>query len=175
MKRTIIFMRGLPGSGKSTWAKRWAQEDPLHRVRIAKDDIRRMLGPYWMPEREDLVGLIWLNSILEAIGQGYSVVVDDMNFDQTAAYKLIIDTVRSYDVQVVFEDFLTKPDVCELVDSYRSGDAKIGPAVINERYAEHTEFWQRDNYDEHCHALIYRNSHIECLSGQELADWRCND
>ena len=54
MKRLIIC-RGLPASGKTTWAKEWAMGDPYHRVRINQDDIRLMLGKYWVPARELLV------------------------------------------------------------------------------------------------------------------------
>ena len=42
----IILCRGIQGSGKSTWAKQWALEDPEHRVRFNNDDIRNMLGKY---------------------------------------------------------------------------------------------------------------------------------
>ena len=38
----LIITRGLPASGKSTWAKQWVLEDPEHRVRINQDDIRLM-------------------------------------------------------------------------------------------------------------------------------------
>ena len=49
----LVIMRGLPGSGKSTWAKAWVNEDPINRVRLNWDDMRNMMGPYWVPERED--------------------------------------------------------------------------------------------------------------------------
>ncbi len=49
----IILCRGIQGSGKTTWAKQWALEDPEHRVRFNNDDIRNMLGKYWVPSRED--------------------------------------------------------------------------------------------------------------------------
>lgn len=42
----IIICRGIPASGKSTWAKQWVLEDPEHRIRINQDDIRNMLGKY---------------------------------------------------------------------------------------------------------------------------------
>ena len=47
----IILTRGIQGSGKSTWAKKWVEEDPEHRVRWNNDDFRKRLGPYWIPER----------------------------------------------------------------------------------------------------------------------------
>lgn len=51
----IILCRGIQGSGKTTFAKQWVLEDPEHRVRFNNDDIRNMLGKYWVPSREDLV------------------------------------------------------------------------------------------------------------------------
>lgn len=51
----IILCRGIQGSGKSTWAKQWVAEDPNHRVRFNNDDIRNMLGVYWVPAREPIV------------------------------------------------------------------------------------------------------------------------
>lgn len=51
----IILCRGIQGSGKTTWAKQWVLEDPEHRVRFNNDDIRNMLGKYWVPSREEIV------------------------------------------------------------------------------------------------------------------------
>ena len=36
----LIITRGLPASGKSTWAKQWVLEDTENRVRINQDDIK---------------------------------------------------------------------------------------------------------------------------------------
>lgn len=51
----IILCRGIQGSGKTTWAKQWVLEDPEHRVRFNNDDIRNMLGKYWVPSREPII------------------------------------------------------------------------------------------------------------------------
>lgn len=40
----IILTRGIQGSGKSTWAKKWCEEEPLKRIRWNNDDFRRMMG-----------------------------------------------------------------------------------------------------------------------------------
>ena len=53
--KKLILTRGIQGSGKSTWARQWVEEDPENRVRINNDDIRNMLGKYWVTSREDLV------------------------------------------------------------------------------------------------------------------------
>lgn len=39
----LIITRGLPGSGKTTAAKKWVAEDPVRRARVNRDDLRAML------------------------------------------------------------------------------------------------------------------------------------
>ena len=51
----IILCRGIQGSGKTTWAKQWVLEDHEHRVRFNNDDIRNMLGKYYVTSREPIV------------------------------------------------------------------------------------------------------------------------
>lgn len=40
----LIITRDLPASGKTTWARSWVAEDPIHRTRVNRDDIRAMFG-----------------------------------------------------------------------------------------------------------------------------------
>lgn len=72
--RKLIICRGIQGSGKSTWAKQWCHEDPEHRVRFNNDDIRNMLGDYWVPSREKIVTVL-----ANSMEKGYNIVVDNMN------------------------------------------------------------------------------------------------
>ena len=58
----LILTIGIQGSGKSYWSKKWAEEDPENRVRLNYDDIRNMLGKYWVPNRENIVKHIYLTS-----------------------------------------------------------------------------------------------------------------
>lgn len=51
----LILTIGIQGSGKSYWSKKWAEEDPENRVRLNYDDIRNMLGKYWVTNRENIV------------------------------------------------------------------------------------------------------------------------
>lgn len=30
----LILVQGISGSGKTTYAKQWVEEDPIHRVRL---------------------------------------------------------------------------------------------------------------------------------------------
>ena len=77
----IILCRGIQGSGKTTWAKQWALEDPEHRVRFNNDDIRNMLGKYWVPSREDLVESLRSVFLLNSMSYGFDIVIDNMNLN----------------------------------------------------------------------------------------------
>ena len=78
----LIICRGLPASGKSTWAKQWVLEDPEHRVRINQDDIWLMLGKYWVPSREKLVQEIQFDAVVEALSKEFDVVIDNTNLNK---------------------------------------------------------------------------------------------
>ena len=75
----IILCRGIQGSGKSTWAKQWVAEDPEHRVRFNNDDVRNMLGVYWVPSRESIVSTMREAFLMAAISNSYDIVIDNMN------------------------------------------------------------------------------------------------
>lgn len=89
----IILCRGIPGSGKTTWAKQWALEDPEHRVRFNNDDIRNMLGKYWVPSREDLVKSLKSVFLLNSMSYGFDIVIDNMNLDpkELEYYNRVLD------------------------------------------------------------------------------------
>ena len=71
----IILCRGIQGSGKSTWARKWVLEDPEHRVRFNNDDIRNMLGKYWVTSRESLVRFLRDSFVHKAMDDGYDEVI----------------------------------------------------------------------------------------------------
>lgn len=82
IKKKILILRGLQGSGKSTFAKQWVSENPETRVRFNRDDIRNMLGPYWVPSRENLIDSIYWETLSAATAAGYDIVVDNMNLNE---------------------------------------------------------------------------------------------
>lgn len=80
--RKVIILRGLQGSGKSYYAKQWINEDPEHRVRFNRDDIRNMLGKYWVPSREDFINDMYWNFLEQATTSGYDIIIDNMNLNE---------------------------------------------------------------------------------------------
>lgn len=77
----LVMLRGLPASGKTTWAQSWVCEDSLNRIRTNRDDLRRMCGMVgYEKTRERYVNLLQEEMVKKALENGMSVVVDDTNF-----------------------------------------------------------------------------------------------
>lgn len=74
----VLFMKGLPASGKSTYAKELVAKGGWKRVN--KDDLRAMLdNSEWSKANEKLVKEVRDLIIVETLAAGYNVVVDDTN------------------------------------------------------------------------------------------------
>lgn len=132
----IILCRGIQGSGKSTWAKQWVLEDPEHRVRFNKDEIRNMLGKYWVPSREHLVTDIKKDFMVSAMEFGYDIVIDNMNLNpkEVKYYKDLVDSTLGYVncYSLEFQDFFIPLEVCIERDSKRENP--IGKEIIEATY-----------------------------------------
>lgn len=77
----LIITRGLPGSGKTTRAKAWVADDPVHRARVNRDDLRGMIhdGVYLKGGTEHVI-LRARNTLIRALlERGLAVVCDDTN------------------------------------------------------------------------------------------------
>lgn len=134
----VIICRGIQGSGKTYWAKQWVNQNPVGRIRINNDDIRNMLGPYWIPSRERLVNKIRVFTIEEAMNNKYDVVVDNMNLSEKATREIIdIANKNNYDIE--YRDFKTLLETCIDRDSKRENP--IGAQVIHDTYNRHKDFY----------------------------------
>ena len=76
----ILLLKGLPCSGKSTFAKKLAEQGS--RVRVNKDDLRAMLhNSIYSESNEKFVLSVRDFAVEECLKKNLSVVVDDTNFD----------------------------------------------------------------------------------------------
>lgn len=142
----IILCRGIQGSGKSTWAKQWVAEDPEHRVRFNNDDVRNMLGVYWVPSRESIVSTMREAFLMAAISNSYDIVIDNMNLSQRDLdyYKLKViayNVTYAKNMVLEFKDFKTPLDVCIARDSKR--EHPIGEVTIRETYKKYKYFYDK--------------------------------
>lgn len=139
----IILCMGISGSGKTTWAKEWVAEKPEKRIRLNYDDIRSMLGVYWVPgKREQLVKDIFAYSLNQAMSIGYDIVIDNMsnlNPKHQKEYKEYINEYNSFNednkYELEYKWFDTPVEVCIERDSKR--EIKIGETVIRQQWKKY--------------------------------------
>ena len=102
----LIITRGLPASGKTTHARKWVQEDPANRIRLNRDEIRRMLhadiGRTTNGLQENLITKIQQDTARQALRAGVDVIVDDTNLrGRTATDWATLASVVGADFSVV--------------------------------------------------------------------------
>ena len=146
-KRVLIICRGIQGSGKSTWAKQWCHEDPERRVRFNNDDIRNMLGDYWVPNRESLVKRMYIHFLHDAMDKHYDIVIDNMNLSQktieeiestVAQVNSILEKEDKVTYTIEYKDFWTPVDECIRRDAMRPNP--IGEKVIKQTWRRYKDF-----------------------------------
>jgi predicted kinase len=144
-RRRLIATRGLPSSGKSTWARDQLEADTDGKlVRCNRDDLRRMLHgrPRHDPASEAVITVAQRTMVAELLFRGYSVIIDDTNL-HPEHLRALQHLAASYDVGFVVQDFTHVPvDECIARDRKRRGDRRVGAAVIRDlhaRYIAHPE------------------------------------
>lgn len=144
---TIILTRGLPASGKSTWAKKMALETGA--VRVNMDDIRGMLGLPFSKEAEELALKVQDQAILAAVKAGKDVIVDNTHIEKKmpTRYKKLFDG----DQKFILKDFTDVwVEECVRRDAERGAKGGfVGPDVIRRMAARLqkvsiTEEWLND-------------------------------
>lgn len=135
----LIICRGIPASGKTFWAKQWVLEDPEHRVRINQDDIRLMLGKYWVPSREPLVSHIQQEAICRAMSLGLDIVSDNTNLNPKVL-KSLSDVAVSNEYELEYKDFFDTPlSVC--IERDKTRDIQVSEKIIRNFYNNYKDIY----------------------------------
>lgn len=139
MKQTpnCIFTIGIPGSGKSTMAKKLIKSDPRF-VRVNRDDIRYMIKDAGFLENklESLVTRIQNETIISALSSGHSVIVDNTHCRLDHLQEMI-ELVKHYS-NVSFEYFPIDVETAVERDAMR--EKSVGRDVI-ERMHRNLSKW----------------------------------
>lgn len=127
---SIKVTRGVPGSGKSTWAHAWVAEDPEHRTRVNRDDIRAMIGVkggVGTNEQERMVSALEEQAVKAMLSKGYDVVVDATHLSARFAKRWF-----QFSDDVEFVDFGVDLGTAIQRDEFRqsAGGRGVGASVI---------------------------------------------
>jgi predicted kinase len=136
----LIMTRGLPASGKSTWAELFVENSKNTCVRVTKDQLRVMLNgsPLGRGKKEKHV-LRARNALVSTfLDAGTSVIIDDTNFNpahETALRAL----AAAHNAEFRVEDFTDVP-LAECIKRDAARTNTVGERVIR-------QMWQQYLYD----------------------------
>lgn len=139
MKQKVIILKGLPASGKSTWAKELIDKNPNVYKRINKDDLRAMLdnGKH-SKGREQFI--IHARDVLidNAIHKKFSVIIDDTNLNPIHEEQIrkrveLWNETQAYNIEIEVKFFDFDVNECIKRDRLR-GDKAVGEHAIRDMY-----------------------------------------
>lgn len=133
----VILTKGLPGSGKTTWAKAMLKAHPYKYKRVNKDDLRMMVDDnQYSKENEKIILELRDILIISLLKEGKSVIVDDTNL-HPKHFARISDIINSNKLssiaQIKIQDFTHIPlEECIRRDVDR--EKSIGEKAIRRMY-----------------------------------------
>ena len=146
MNNKLIMVKGLPGSGKSTWAREMVRLGPTGRnaqgklteapfKRINKDELRSMLDDgKWSKQNEKFVLETRDYLIARGLRDGWTVIVDDTNLHPKHEINLR-KIAQEMEVEFEIKDFTDVPiETCIKQDLMRADS--VGEAVIRKMYKD---------------------------------------
>lgn len=138
MTQRIIVTRGLPASGKTSWANNFVKENPEFII-ISKDDFRNDVlkehNVKWSNDNErKYVRPYWITLMEQVLDNGGSFISCDLNLSKVNINALK-DTAKKYNIQLEYKDFFNVSlETCIARDSIREEDKKVGENKIRRIY-----------------------------------------
>jgi len=131
--KKILILRGLPASGKSTFAKQLIDRTPNRYKRVNTDELRLMVDNDKCSKDNEKQIISIRNAIIRNIltNENRVVIVDDTNFHQSHIDKLK-EIGKELKAQVEIKDFDTSVEDCIKRDLQRS--RSVGKDVIMNMY-----------------------------------------
>ena len=130
----VLILRGLPASGKSTYAKELVSKDH-NWVRVNKDDLRAMMnGGVFSRKLEEQIVITERELAENALKLGKNVVIDDTNFN-LAHERYFSQLARYYKAEFEVKFFDTPLEECIERDNKRPNG--VGEAVIRKMHNQY--------------------------------------
>lgn len=145
----LVVLRGLPASGKSTYARELMAKSG-NMIRVNRDDLRPMLhgGAAWSNEREKATVSAEIAIVEDALRNGRNVIVDDTNIlgrgpdlwkEQVVCWNRQLqieadeddhNTPRHIRMDITDLTHTVSIEECITRDAAREGKARVGRGVI---------------------------------------------
>lgn len=144
MKPILFIPKGLPASGKSTWAQAKVKSSKDVYI-VSRDSIREMLVsdysdfPFGHSKLEKLITEAIILMVSKLISCGYSVILDETNLNQKRLDKLITNVeltipYNDFSIEVVnFRDV----DLEECIERDKNRTSSVGENVIRGMYKKY--------------------------------------
>lgn len=147
MTATLTATRGLPASGKSTWAKEQVVNSSGKIKRVNKDDLRAMIdanGPF-SKEKEKLIEDCRNSLVTTFLQWGYEVICDDTNLNPYQI-ETLGRIARECNANFVINDAFLSVDIytCLERNSKRSGRENVPENVIWTMMNNWNNKWRKD-------------------------------
>jgi predicted kinase len=127
----LTVTRGLPGSGKTTWARAQGGH-----VRVNRDELRRMLhgGPLLTDWAEKQVTIAQRAQVEALLRAGLNVICDDTNL-RAGTVRDLLRLGRACGAETVVRDFTQVPvEECVARDATRPADERVGEQAIRDMH-----------------------------------------
>lgn len=133
----LIITRGLPGSGKSTWALDRIAKFGGQIIRVNRDDIRASIhgDTKWSKTKERITVTVRNAMIVEGLAAGFTVISDDTNLAPRVEEELR-SIAKNCGATVEIKDFThVSPEECIRRDLAR--ERTVGAEVIMRMFNDH--------------------------------------
>lgn len=142
--KKVILMRGLPGSGKSTYAKQLVDNNPGMYKRINRDDLRAMFdNGTTNKSNEKFIKQVRDMLIVKALEDGKHVIVDDTNLsetNETRIKQLVHQFNKEHNDNVAVEVKEMDTSLEESLERDAKREKPVGDKVIRQM---HRQFYAR--------------------------------
>lgn len=141
-KIKVVIVKGLPASGKTSYAKEWVAQEP-NRVQVEKDDIRKdarlFKGGIYIHRRGDESIVIKERDRLihKALSEGKSVVSSDTNLVPKHITQ-ISSIAKKHNAEIEVVSLLDVP-LKELIDRDKKRENPVGEQVIRRMFHDHVK------------------------------------
>jgi len=140
LRQKIIFLSGIPGSGKSTFSKSIIEKEVGKWKRINNDSLRESFDFYLSLGKDgELIGFVRRSLIKEFLRRGYNLIIDNSNiWNSGSLWNEVVLIAELLNLNVDIEEVRLYCPLEEAIerDSKRSGFARVGEKVIK-------EFWEK--------------------------------